>query len=165
VATVVSKLFNIVQPTDAYFGQKDAAQCVVIRRMVQDLNMDINIHIHDTLREPDGLALSSRNTYLTATERKAAPIVYQSLCQALVLWNQYNQQGASSSTGLPAEDLQQAVLKKLSTEPLVTKVHYVSIDDRETMKSLTHVYPQCGAVVSIACQLGNVRLIDNIILS
>ena len=73
VATIVTKLFNTIQPTNAYFGQKDAAQCVLIQRIVEDLDMDVNVNIIDTVREQDGLAMSSRNVYLTPEERKAAP--------------------------------------------------------------------------------------------
>ena len=82
VATIVTKLFNIVNPTNAYFGQKDAAQCCLIRRIVHDLDMDVNIVVMDTVREPDGLAMSSRNAYLTVEERKAAPVVFRSLVTA-----------------------------------------------------------------------------------
>ena len=79
VATIVTKLFNIVRPTNAYFGQKDAAQCVLIRRIVQDLDMDVNVVVHDTVREDDRLAMSSRNAYLTTEERKVAPVLYRAL--------------------------------------------------------------------------------------
>ena len=82
VATIVTKLFNIVQPTNAYFGQKDAVQCVLIKRIVDDLNMDVNVQIMDTIRESDGLAMSSRNAYLLANEREKAPIIYKSLFAA-----------------------------------------------------------------------------------
>ena len=84
VATVVNKLFNIVQPTRAYFGQKDAQQCVVIRKMVNDLNMNLEMIIVPIVREPDGLAMSSRNVYLSPEERQQAPVLYKALSTAHV---------------------------------------------------------------------------------
>lgn len=161
VATVVTKLFNIVQPTSAYFGQKDAAQCCLIRRIVKDLNMDVNIVVMDTVREKDGLAMSSRNAYLTPGERRAAPVVYKSLCAARDLY-----QSALKSDGalpIPARSLADAVEEVLRSEELVSNVQYVTVDDRETMQPLTEV-GSAGAIVSLACKVGSVRLIDNIIL-
>lgn len=156
VATVVTKLFNIVQPTNAYFGQKDAAQCCLIRRIVHDLDMDVNVMVLDTVREPDGLAMSSRNAYLSSREREAAPVVYRSLCRARDL---YHSRGGSIS----ADILKQEVQRVLKTEPLITQVQYVTIDDRETMRPIGKV-GQEGAVISLACKLGSVRLIDNMVL-
>ncbi|GAI84043.1 unnamed protein product, partial [marine sediment metagenome] len=88
VTTVVAKLFNIVEPTRAYFGQKDAQQAIVIKKMVADLNMNLEIVTVPTLREPDGLAMSSRNTYLNPQERQAALVLYQALNLAQKLWSQ-----------------------------------------------------------------------------
>mmetsp|Transcript_4080 Transcript_4080/g.8985 ORF Transcript_4080/g.8985 Transcript_4080/m.8985 type:complete len:372 (-) Transcript_4080:277-1392(-) len=160
VATVVAKLFNIVQPTNAYFGQKDAVQCIVIKRIVSDLDMDINVHIMNTVREDDGLALSSRNAYLTPEEREKAPIVYQALCAAREV---YESRFARGMEDIDAADLLEVVEGALETEPLVTEVQYVAIDDLETMKPLEKVGNE-GCIVSLACKLGSVRLIDNIIL-
>jgi len=159
VATVVTKLFNIVQPTNAYFGQKDAAQCVLIRRIVEDLDMDVNIIVKDTIRETDGLAMSSRNAYLTATERQAAPIVYQSLCAARREFEQLRDGQVVDSSVLI-----QAVEAVLRREKLVSEIQYVSVDDKATMRPMTQVSRQEGAVVSLACKIGSVRLIDNIVL-
>jgi len=156
VATVVTKLFNIVNPTNAYFGQKDAAQCCLIRRIVHDLDMDVNVVVMDTVREPDGLAMSSRNAYLKPEERKVAPIVFRSLCTARDLYH-----GRSES--VPAEQIQDAVQSVLRSEPLVTEVQYVSVDCRETMRPLQCVGEE-GAIISLACKLGSVRLIDNMVL-
>ena len=78
----MNKLFNIIQPTNAYFGQKDAAQCVLIRRLAQDMDLDVNVCIMPTVREKDGLAMSSRNAYLNEKERASANILYKSLCSA-----------------------------------------------------------------------------------
>jgi pantoate--beta-alanine ligase len=158
VATIVTKLFNIVQPTNAYFGQKDAAQCVLIRRIVEDLDMPVTIVIHETIREADGLALSSRNVYLTAEERKAAPILYRSLCSAKALLE------SASSLAVSSTELMATVQQVLQREPLVSKVEYVSVDSKETMLALNTVTKETGAVISIACRVGSVRLIDNIVL-
>jgi len=158
VATVVTKLFNIVRPTNAYFGQKDAAQCVLIRRIVEDLDMDVNVVVHDTVRDDDGLALSSRNAYLTNDERKAAPVLYRSLCAAKKMFKSFD------ADVIPATDLRRVVENELKSEPLVGEIQYVSIDNRATMQPIQKVLRQNGAIVSIACKVGSVRLIDNIVL-
>mgnify|MGYP005844514005 CR=1 FL=1 len=160
VATVVTKLFNIVQPTNAYFGQKDAAQCCLIKRIVEDLDMPVNVNIMPTMREQDGLAMSSRNAYLTATERKAAPVVYRSLCAARAMFDTLNDENES----IPAAQLQEAVHEVLVSQPLVSEIQYVSIDDKDTMQHLEEVHRSKGALISLACKVGSVRLIDNIVL-
>jgi pantoate--beta-alanine ligase len=160
VATIVTKLFNIVRPDRAYFGQKDAAQCVLIRRLVQDLDMGIEIHIANTVREADGLAMSSRNAYLSPQERSAAPIIYRSLQSAL---DMYDRQ--SSDMPIPSSTLQDTVRNILQSEPMVHEIQYISIDSRETMQSLPYVTVFEGAIISIACKIGTVRLIDNVVLS
>lgn len=169
VATIVTKLFHIVQPTRAYFGQKDAAQCVLIRRLVADLDLDVDVHIQPTIREPDGLAMSSRNAYLTVEERQAAPVVYRALQAAQKrfadqLWDDNDVDGSIDS-----QMLRSAVEEVLASEPLVTSIQYVAIDNPHTMQPLTRVQKTTngssgGAIVSVACKLGNVRLIDNIAL-
>ena len=156
MATIVTKLFNIVNPTNAYFGQKDAAQCCMIRRIVHDLDMDVNVVVLDTVREPDGLAMSSRNAYLSPEERRAAPIVFQSLRTARELYH-------GSNGTISAEQLREAVQDVLESEPLVTDVQYVSIDCQETMRPLQQVGKE-GAIISLACKIGSVRLIDNMVL-
>jgi pantoate--beta-alanine ligase len=158
VATICTKLFNIVQPTRAYFGQKDATQTVLVQRLVADLNMNLDIIVVDTVREPDGLAMSSRNAYLSPLERAAAPIVYQALCVAQQMY------ASMTNESCAAQELAQAVLQTLSSEPLVSDIQYVSIDSRETMQPLETVHKLQGAVVSVACKIGSVRLIDNIVL-
>jgi len=160
VATVVSKLFNIIQPTNAYFGQKDAAQCVLIRRIVDDLDMDVNVQIMDTVRERDGLAMSSRNVHLTPDQRGKAHVIYQALCAAREVFESRYSRGMEE---LDATDLQEVVENILETEPLIAETHYVAIDDLETMQPLTKVGND-GCIVSLACMLGSVRLIDNIVL-
>ena len=162
VATVVTKLFNIVQPDVAYFGQKDAAQCVLIRRIVEDLDMGIRIQIQETVRESDGLAMSTRNAYLTAAERAAAPVIYRSLCAARDLFQDLKANETSSS--IPSSQLREAVEATLRAEPLVAEIQYVSVDSCETMRPLETVTLADGAIVSLACKVGKVRLIDNIVL-
>jgi pantoate--beta-alanine ligase len=152
VATVCAKLFNIVQPTKAYFGQKDAQQCVVIKKMVADLNMNLEIVIVPTVREPDGLAMSSRNTYLKPDERKAAVVLYQALNLARQLWSQGEKD---------AEKIRRAMIDHIKKQPLAN-IDYVSIADAETLEELKVVKPP--AVVSLAVKIGRPRLLDNIIL-
>jgi len=152
VATVVAKLFNIVQPTRAYFGQKDAQQAIVIKKMVADLNMNIEIVILPTVREPDGLAISSRNIYLNPKERQAAVVLYQALCLAQKLWVQ----GETN-----AQTIRQQMTDLIQKEPLAT-IDYVSVADAETLGELQRVKPP--ALVSLAVRIGKTRLIDNVVL-
>lgn len=159
VATVVTKLFNIVQPTNAYFGQKDAAQCVLIQRLVKDLDMDLNIHVMSTIREEDGLAMSSRNAYLNKEERAAAVVLYKSLCAGKEVY----ESAFASQMPIDAEIIRETVEGRLQKEPLVSRIEYVSVDSKETMQPLKEVGVD-GAIVSIACKVGSVRLIDNFIL-
>jgi pantoate--beta-alanine ligase len=152
VTTIVAKLFNIIQPTRAYFGQKDAQQVVVIKKMVQDLNISIKIITLPTVREPDGLAISSRNSYLNPKERQAALILYQSL----MLVKKLHQQGEKDAAKLRSE-----MVRLIRKEPLAT-IDYVSIADAETLEELEYTKPP--ALVSLAVNIDQTRLIDNIIL-
>mmetsp|Transcript_3715 Transcript_3715/g.8868 ORF Transcript_3715/g.8868 Transcript_3715/m.8868 type:complete len:296 (-) Transcript_3715:231-1118(-) len=157
VATIVTKLFNIVQPTNAYFGQKDAGQCVLIRRIVEDLDMDVNVVVGETVREPDGLAMSSRNAYLTDIERPAASIIYKSLCAAKEMWENNPSMGSS--------ELISIVKRVLNSEPLVSEIQYVSVESMATMKAVEKPSDcEFGATISLGCIVGKVRLIDNIAL-
>ena len=153
VATVVSKLFNVVRPDRAYFGQKDGQQVVVIKRMVADLNMGIDIVVVPTVREPDGLALSSRNTYLTPDQRKAAPVIVRALRQAERLWKEGERSG---------ERLRRHMSRILDQEPLIEMVDYVSVADASTLEELGVI--QQPALVSVAVRIGQARLVDNILL-
>eukprot|EP00527_Entomoneis_sp_CCMP2396_P008272 CAMPEP_0198143702 /NCGR_PEP_ID=MMETSP1443-20131203/9597_1 /TAXON_ID=186043 /ORGANISM="Entomoneis sp., Strain CCMP2396" /LENGTH=288 /DNA_ID=CAMNT_0043806977 /DNA_START=183 /DNA_END=1049 /DNA_ORIENTATION=+ len=167
VATIVTKLFNIVQPDKAYFGQKDAAQCVLIRRLVDDLSMGVEIIINETVRESDGLAMSSRNAYLSTEERVSANILYRSLLAAKNLHKNHiiNKHAADTLT---ISQIRQAVQFVLVQEPLVQEIQYVSIDDYDTMQPLADeivISPDQRMIISLACQVGQVRLIDNIVLS
>ena len=155
VATVVAKLFTVVRPDRAYFGQKDGQQVAVIRKMNADLNLGVDVVTMPTIREPDGLALSSRNAYLTAEQRAAAPVVYRALCAAAAHWRQ----GQRDTRTLRATA--QAVL---ASEPLVATVDYVSIVDADTMAELPAVEPGQRAMIAVAARLGTVRLIDNVVV-
>ena len=153
VATVVAKLLNVTSPTRAYLGQKDGQQVAVIKAMVEDLNMPVEIVVSPTVREDDGLACSSRNSRLNPAERSAAPVVYRALRAAEKLW-------LDGEAG--ADVLKQSVRTILEAEPLVQKIDYVSIADSETMEELEVASP--GAMVSTAVHIGPVRLIDNLVL-
>jgi pantoate--beta-alanine ligase len=149
VATIVAKLFNIVQPTRAYFGQKDAQQAAVIKRMVADLNMGIEVVVVSTVRERDGLAMSSRNVYLSPEERRAATILFR----ALNLARQLGQGGEKD-----AEEIRRQMTSLIQKEPLA-QIDYVSIVDAETLEELDLVdHP---ALASLAVRIGKTRLIDN----
>jgi pantoate--beta-alanine ligase len=152
VTTVVAKLLNSVQPQKAYFGQKDAQQAVVIRRMVEDLNFPLEVRVCPIVREGDGLAMSSRNIYLNPSERRAAPILYQAMQAALM---------AFESGERDADLLRKIVSEKIQIEPLAS-LQYVSCADPETLQELTGLIDR--GLLSLAVFFGNTRLIDNIIL-
>jgi len=152
VATVVAKLFNIVRPDKAYFGQKDAQQLVVIQKMTADLDMGIEVVAVPTVREPDGLAMSSRNTYLNTEERKQAVVLYQALTLAQKLYGE-------------GERDAKAILKQMTAligqQPLA-EIEYISIADAETLDELDELKPP--ALVSMAVRFGKTRLIDNLVV-
>jgi pantoate--beta-alanine ligase len=152
VATVVSKLFNAVQPQRAYFGQKDAQQAVVITRMIQDLNFPVEVIVCPTIREADGLALSSRNSYLTPDERRAAPVLYRALSGAKEVFE---------SGIIDSEKLHAHMLEVLENEPLA-EVDYVSVANFETLEELDG--PVTRGLLSMAVRFGTTRLIDNMIV-
>ncbi len=152
VTTVVGKLFNIVQPDRAYFGQKDAQQAVVIKRMVQDLNFDVEIVVCPTVREHDGLAMSSRNARLSPEERQAAPVLYRALLQGKAAIEQ------GEAGGDRLRSLMAAIVRG---EPLA-RLDYVSVADPHTMRELDIV--QGEALLSGAIFIGSVRLIDNLVI-
>ena len=152
VSIDVAKLFNIIQPAKAYFGQKDAQQLVVIRKMVADLNMNLEIVTVPTVREPDGLAMSSRNIYLNPQQRQAAVVLYHALSLAQKLWSQGEKD---------AQHLRQEMTGLTQKQPLAT-IDYVSVADAETLDELDTV--RSPALVSLAVKIGSTRLIDNIVL-
>ena len=152
VTTVVAKLFNIVEADRAYFGQKDAQQALVIKNMVTDLNMNLEVVTLPTLREPDGLAMSSRNTYLNPEQRRAATVLYQSL---LLAQNRY------ADGERDAGRIRQQMTGLIKQEPLA-ETDYISIADSATLEELDII--ASGALVSLAVRVGKTRLIDNIVL-
>jgi pantoate--beta-alanine ligase len=154
VATVVAKLFNLVQPHVAYFGQKDAQQVVVVRRMVRDLNFPVEVVVGPTVREPDGLAMSSRNVYLAPAERQAALVLIRALRAAQAQW----QAGVRNG-----DALREAMRATLAAEPLAHP-DYASIADPDSLAELDAIAPGQGALASLAVRIGRTRLIDNLLL-
>ena len=152
VATVVTKFFNIMAPTRAYFGQKDAQQVAVIKKMVHDLNLPVEVVVCPTVREQDGLAMSSRNVNLNSQERQAALVLYRALCLAQEHW-------AKGSRDAGA--IRQAMTSLIEGEPLA-KIDYVSVAHPVTLQELERI--EGAALVSLAVQIGRVRLIDNVVL-
>jgi pantoate--beta-alanine ligase len=152
VKTVCAKLFNIVSPDVAFFGQKDAQQAIVIKRMVTDLNMPLEIVVCPTVRESSGLAVSSRNQYLTDRQKKDAALIYQSLqkCRRLV------DSGVNDTNEITAE------MRKILNEAPSIQIEYVSIVDPETLKQIDNINRK--ALVAVAVRIGSARLIDNILV-
>ncbi len=154
VATVVAKLFNITKPHVAVFGQKDAQQVVVVRQMIKDLNFDIELVVAPTVREPDGLAMSSRNTYLTSEQRAGAPVLYQALKQADRLIREENSDSAQIINAMREE----------ITSRSSGIIDYVSIADGVTLEELQSCRDHRPILVSLAVRFGATRLIDNIVV-
>jgi pantoate--beta-alanine ligase len=152
VATVCTKLFNIVRPNRAYFAQKDAQQLLVIKKMVKELDMPLEIVTCPTIRETDGLAMSSRNTYLNARQRQAATVLYR----ALTLAQQFYRGGERD-----ASTIRHRMTEMIEKEPLA-EIDYISVADAETLKELDKIDDQ--ALVSMAVKFGKTRLIDNVVL-
>ncbi len=153
VATVVAKLFNSVRPDKAYFGQKDAQQATVIHRMAEDLNFDLDVVVCPTIREPDGLAMSSRNVYLDPKERKTATVLYRSLVQAQIAFNDGERN---------ADRIRQIVTEMVKSEPLA-HLQYVSCARPDTLLEIEGAIPK-QALVSMAVYVGKTRLIDNFLI-
>jgi pantoate--beta-alanine ligase len=152
VATVVCKLFTIMRPDEAYFGQKDAQQTLVIRRLNADLNLGVDVVVCPSVREADGLAMSSRNAYLNPEERRAATCLFRALSAAQTRLN-----GGERD----ADVLREAMVRVLRKEPLA-RPDYVSVSDAETLEELARV--DGPAVALLAVRIGNTRLIDNVAL-
>jgi len=161
VATIVAKLFNIACPDIAYFGQKDAQQAIVIKRMVRDLNMPVKIKVMPIVREKDGLAMSSRNVYLNSEERAQALYIYRSLKLAQRLFNK----GERGSKEI-IKKMRQVIVGDGRDRPLHSgnnvKIDYISIVDTEELKDVKRISGK--TLVAVAVRIGNTRLIDNIIL-
>ena len=152
VVTVVCKLFNIVKPTRAYFGQKDFQQTVVVNRLVEDLNMDIEVVTCPTARESDGLAMSSRNTYLSADERAAATVLYKALM--------FSSKMIKTGAGGP-DEVKNKLTAMLRAEPLVCDIQYAGVYDPETLVELNEFKQR--NLVAAAINIGGTRLIDNVL--
>ncbi|MBT4485465.1 MAG: pantoate--beta-alanine ligase [Candidatus Latescibacteria bacterium] len=153
VTTVVNKLFVIVNPHIAVFGRKDAQQLAVIRRMTEDLNMDIEITGGPIIREEDGLAMSSRNSYLNEQERKQAAVIYRSLCAAETL----------VKSGVKTSDNIISKVRNILEETAMAKIEYIDIVDVDSMKSVDDI--SGSALLAVAVWFGKTRLIDNVILT
>jgi pantoate--beta-alanine ligase len=152
VATVVTKLLNIVNPTTTYLGQKDGQQVAVIKKLVEDLNFTTNITVVPTVREEDGLAFSSRNSYLSKGNRKKAPVLYSSL---LIASSEYKNGDHS------AQHLKEMIREQLKMDSEIT-IDYISIAESNSLQEVEKASPGC--MISAAIWLGNTRLIDNIVL-
>jgi len=152
VATVVAKLFNIVKPHQAFFGQKDYQQCAVIRRMVKGLNMDVEVVALPTLREPDGLAMSSRNSYLSPDERRKAAVIYRALSAAEQL----------AKTGTMQPEVLKNRMQAVVREAKDLEIDYLEIVDPEGLAPLASA--QDSMALLIAVRIGRTRLIDNLLL-
>lgn len=153
VATVLTVLFNMVRPKFVFMGQKDAQQTVIVKKMVRDLHQPVEIVICPTSREADGLAMSSRNRYLSETERKAAPVLYRGLTKAAELFAR----GERS-----AKKIVHTVLQEIESEPLA-QIDYISLADTEMLEPLEDLHHRT-AVLSLAVAFGTTRLLDNVIL-
>lgn len=152
VTTIVTKLFNIVEADNAYFGQKDAQQALVIQKMAKDLNMNVRVIVCPTVREPDSLAMSSRNVYLTPEQRKQATVLHRSLTLAKDLYTK----GERNAT-----KIQQQMTELIQKEPLAV-IDYISIASPDTLEELETI--QGKALVSMVVKFGNTRLLDNVTL-
>ena len=152
VTTIVAKLFNAIQPDKAYFGQKDAQQAAVIRQMVRDLNFPLEVVVSPIIREPDGLAMSSRNVYLDPEQRKAATVLYRALSA---------EKEAYENGERDADQLRQAMKDVLASEPLA-QVQYVSCAEYDSLEELQTVTGK--TLLSMAVFVGKTRLIDNFVL-
>jgi pantoate--beta-alanine ligase len=152
VATVVAKLFNIVKPHAAYFGQKDFQQCVVLKRMVRELNLEVAVRVLPTVREQDGLAMSSRNSYLAPDERRKAALLNRGLSAARELYL------AGETDAVRLRERVRGVILK---ESGIT-IDYIEVVDPETLAPLKKARPQ--AALLLAARLGRTRLIDNLVL-
>ena len=153
VATVVSKLFHLARPHRAYFGQKDWQQVAIVRQLVADLSFDLEIVAYPTIREADGLAMSSRNRRLDAPARAAAPLLYQVLQTA----------AAQVRRGVPPAQVQAIAEASIAQEPLLT-VEYMAVADAQTLQPLTDYGAGRAVVLCLAAHLGGVRLIDNVVV-
>ncbi|MCS7083330.1 MAG: pantoate--beta-alanine ligase [Bacteroidetes bacterium] len=155
VTTVVSKLFHLTCPHVAVFGQKDAQQALIIRRMVRDLNFDVDILIHPIVREPDGLAMSSRNVYLSPQERAQAPVLYRALQWA---------EGQILSGERNPDRLIEGI-RRILAEAHLARIDYVAVCDTERLDDVAELHPGQEVLVALAVRFGSTRLLDNILIT
>lgn len=151
VTTVVTKLFNIVKPHKAFFGQKDYQQSVIIKKMVRDLNMDIDIILLPTVREHDGLAMSSRNSFLSTEERKVAPVLYR----ALIMASEMVKNGERNTWRIYSE------MKRMIENESLVVIDYIAITDPENLRDISVI--EGKTLIALAVRIGDTRLIDNIL--
>jgi pantoate--beta-alanine ligase len=159
VTTVCLKLFNIICPHFAVFGQKDAQQLTVIKKMVRELNLPLKIIRGETKREPDGLAMSSRNVYLSKEQRKDAPVLYRAL--------QYAQRKFGEGYNRDIDFLAHQMYKLIKSRPSVTKIDYISFNNNRTLEpieSFKNLKKSTEILVSLTVRFGKIRLIDNIVI-
>jgi pantoate--beta-alanine ligase len=154
VATVLTVLFNTVRPDFSFFGQKDAQQTLVVRRLVRDLAFDIEVVVLPTIREQSGLALSSRNAYLTEEQRAAASVLYKSLSQAKEVYMEGERN---------PKRMAEVVRSQVEAEPL-TRLEYVGVVDAETMEKFDRIPEDRAVLIALAARVGRTRLIDNIVI-
>lgn len=152
VATVVLKFFHLIQPNIAYFGQKDIQQTIIIKRMVSDLDLDVKITVLPIVRDEDGLAISSRNTYLDDKERKKAICLYKALTRAQSLVN----------SGILQTDKIMREMKSVIKRYPVTNIDYISVVDQNTLEDVPII--KSGNIIALAVKIGNTRLIDNMVI-
>ncbi len=154
VTTVVTKLLNIVKPTRAYFGQKDFQQSVLVKQLVKDLDIDVDIVVCPTVREQDGLAMSSRNIYLNTVQREAATVIYKCLKETSDLIHTGTKDG---------EQIKSFMWKRLIEEPAVSSIDYAGVYDPENLKEVPVI--RDNVLLAIALKIGDVRLIDNMVVT
>jgi pantoate--beta-alanine ligase len=154
VATVLTVLFNTVRPDFAFFGQKDAQQTLVVRRLVRDLAFDIEVVVLPTIREQSGLALSSRNAYLTDEQRAAASVLYKALSQAKEVYMEGERN---------PKRMAEAVRSRVEAEPL-TRIEYVGVVDADTMEKFDRIPEDRAVLIALAARVGRTRLIDNLVI-
>ncbi|MBI5102244.1 MAG: pantoate--beta-alanine ligase [Nitrospirae bacterium] len=156
VATVVAKLLNLISPTRAYFGRKDFQQTVVIRRMTRDLDINTEIVVCPTIREEDGLAMSSRNRYLSAGERAAATVLFRAMSTV---------SDGLQAGGTSISELKKNLISEISKEGLITSIDYASIYNPETLEEIKESGQLKEVLVAVAVRMGKTRLIDNLIVN
>ncbi|KAG9293575.1 hypothetical protein G9A89_005578 [Geosiphon pyriformis] len=167
VATICAKLFNIIQPDHVFFGQKDAQQCIVIRNMIRDLHFPIEMHVGETIREKDGLAMSSRNQYLTSATRSYATVLYRALIAAKAEFEEFGAKTRNKILGPAFELIQQAIEEVARDEKLgfEIKLDYLSLVNPNSLEEVEIVEVGRGFILSGAVWVGKTRLIDNLLIN